>query len=56
MNEEIRNLSERLRSNLGSADAWRKWGDACKELGNEAKAKADILKAEELEAKAKSKP
>ena len=31
-------------------------GRAYKELGNEAKAKADFLKAEGLKAKAKSKP
>ena len=40
----------------GWAAAWYNRGVAYKKLGNEAKAKADFLKAEELETKAKSKP
>ena len=54
--QAIKDYSEAIKLKPGDADAWESRGDAYKELGNEAKAKADFLKAEELKAKAKSKP
>ena len=54
--QAIKDYSEAIKLDPGDADAWYNRGVAYKELGNEAKAKADFLKAEELEAKAKSKP
>ena len=52
----IKDYSEAIKLKPGDADARRNRGVAYEELGNEAKAKADFLKAEELEAKEKSKP
>ena len=54
--QAIKDYSEAIKLEPGEADAWYNRGLAYKELGNEAKAKADFLKAEELEARAKSKP
>ena len=54
--QAIKDCSEAIKLDPYNAFAWRNRGDAYRKLGNEAKAKADFLKAEELEAKAKSKP
>ncbi len=54
--QAIKDYSEAIKLKPDRADVWYNRGAAYKELGNEAKAKADFLKAEELEAKAKSKP
>ena len=54
--QAIKDLSQTIKLKPDYHRAWRFRGWAYKELGNEAKAKADLLKAEELKAKAKSKP
>ncbi len=54
--QAISDSSEAIRLKPDSHWAWNDRGAACKKLGDEAKAKADFLKAEELKAKAKSKP
>ena len=54
--QAIKDYSEAIKLDPGLAVAWNNRGSAYKKLGNEAKAKADLLKAEELKAKAKSKP
>ena len=54
--QAIKDLSQTIKLKPDYHRAWRFRGWAYKELGNEAKAKADRLKAAELKAKAKSKP
>ena len=54
--QAIKDYSEAIKLKPDFAKAWYNRGLAYKRLGNEAKAKADRLKAEELKAKAKSKP
>ena len=49
--QAIKDFSEAIKLDPGWAFPWRNRGDAYRKLGNEAKAKADFLKAEELEAK-----
>ena len=54
--EAIKDYSKAIELDPDDADVWNDRGDAYTKLGNEAKAKADYLKAEELKAKEKSKP
>ena len=54
--QAIKEYNYAIRLDPKYASAWRNRGDAYKKLGKKAKAKADFLKAEELEAKAKSEP
>ena len=54
--QAIKDHSEAIKLKPDDADTWKRRGEAYEKLGDDAKSKADFLKAEELKAKAKSKP